>query len=309
MDFSFEPSYCVPYRDKAVLERVRNIKREDLEKHPNPYYRIKVFPDDEFELIFLADMFYRIKQSDDTNTKVVMIMPNPSPTYKKLAYLINKFKVNCRNVHIFIMDEWADQDGRIAPETYPQGFMHAFKNYFYANINEKLRPPCKQIHGPTTENITYYSKMIEDEGEADICYSGPGWTGHLAFIEPNSKEFEGSLDDFINMGARVVTLNALTIAQNSLHGSFGLSGDIANVPPKAASIGPRDALKAKARLDMHGIATAGTFVSWQRMIARLVMHGPVTPQVPTSVLQLAPTDVIVSETIAADIEPNWNIQY
>jgi len=24
--------------------------------------------------------------------------------------------------------------------------------------------------------------MITDLGGADICYSGPGWTGHLAFI-------------------------------------------------------------------------------------------------------------------------------
>lgn len=309
MDFKFEPSMCLPFRDIAVLDRVRNIRREEIENHTNPNYKIRVIPDDEFELVFLADMFYRLKQSDDNNKKVVMILPNPAPTYKKLAYLLNLFHVNCRNAHLFIMDEWADQNGNIAPETYPQGFMHAFKKYFYANLNENLRPPINQIYGPTTKNIAYYSKMIENAGEADICYSGPGWTGHLAFIEPESPEFDAPLDTFITLGARIVTLNSLTIAQNSLHGSFGMSGDMANVPPKAASIGPRDVLNAKARLDMHGISTGGTLISWQRMISRLVMHGPATPKVPSSILQLAPTDVIVSETIAANIDPDWAVQY
>jgi len=31
--------------------------------------------------------------------------------------------------------------------------------------------------------------MIEDAGGADICYSGPGWTGHVAFVDPDAPEF------------------------------------------------------------------------------------------------------------------------
>ncbi|GAJ16275.1 unnamed protein product, partial [marine sediment metagenome] len=58
---------------------------------------------------------------------------------------------------------------------------------------------------------------IEDLGGADACYSGPGWTGHLAFIEPDAPEFEGSLEEWKKMGPRIVTLSPFTIAQNSLH--------------------------------------------------------------------------------------------
>jgi CRISPR system Cascade subunit CasE len=41
------------------------------------------------------------------------------------------------------------------------------------------------------------------------------------------------------------------------------------------------------------------------LIARLAAHGPVTPKVPTSVHQLLRSDFWISETNAADIEPDW----
>jgi len=309
-EFKFTPSKWVPFRDAEVLERVRKIKREDIEKHPNPDFKIKVVPDDYLEFIWITDMFQRIKEASDEGRRIVMILPNPAPAYKKVAYLINKFRVDCKNLYTFNMDEWADENGNVAPESYPQGFMNATKRFFYNQIDEELRLPENQIVGPTTENIKHYSRMIEDMGGADVCYSGPGWTGHLAFIDPDVPEFAcSSVEEWTKMGARIVTLNPFTIAQNSLHGSFGMSGDMANVPPKAATIGPKDALDAKNRIEMHGLTTAGTFVSWQRMVSRLVLHGPVTPQVPSSMLQLAPTQVYVTETIAANVEPLWHVQY
>ncbi len=308
-DFNFQPSQFVPFKDVDVLNKIRQIKREDITKNDNPNFKIEVVPDNSMDLILCMDMFQRIKKSHEENEKVVMLLPNPNHTYEKVAYMLNKSRVNCRNLHVFLLDEWADQEGRVAPESYPQGFMNAFKRLFYNNVNKELRPPKDQIIGPTTENINYYSKMLEDIGGADICYSGPGWTGHLAFIEPDAPEFNVSLEEFKRMGARIVTLSPFTIAQNSLHGSFGASGDIANVPPKAATIGPKDVLEAKHRIEFHGLSTAGTFVSWQRLISRLVLHGPVTPKVPASILQTVRTDVYVSETIAMDIKPRWDMYY
>ena len=43
--FSFTPSHCVPFRDMEAIERCRNIKREDIEKHSNPKLKIRVVPD------------------------------------------------------------------------------------------------------------------------------------------------------------------------------------------------------------------------------------------------------------------------
>ncbi|MCD4670229.1 MAG: hypothetical protein K8S14_07270 [Actinomycetia bacterium] len=308
--FDYEPSKWVPFRDKEAIEKVRKIKREDIEKHPNPDFKIKVLPDDQTEFVWIMDLFYRIKKSDEENKRLVLILPNPAHAYKKVAMLINRFKVDCRNLNVFIMDEYADQDGNIAPESYPQGFMRALKNYFYYQIDENLRPPEEQIIGPTTKNIDDYGKMIADMGGADACYSGPGWTGHLAFIEPDAPEFEADLEQWKKMRARVVTLSPFTIAQNSLHGSFGMSGDLAMVPPKAATIGPAEVIGSKYRMDINALTIDGTTaVSWQRMISRLCLHGPVTPKLPTSLHQLLKTDVFVSEAIARNIEPDWDKGY
>jgi len=307
--FSYSPSKWIPYRNKEVIERVRKIKREDISKHNNHDYKIRVVRDDEIEFIWVTDMFYRIKKASDEGRKLVLILPNPAHCYKKVAHLINKFRVSCKNLYTFNMDEYADEDGNIAPESFPQGFMRAVKNYFYYNIDKELRPPENQIIGFTNENLKDYGKMIEDLGGADACYSGPGWTGHLAFIEPDAPEFEGSLEEWKKMGPRIVTLSPFTIAQNSLHGSFGMSGDLAMVPPKAATIGPKEVINAKYRMDMHSLTVNNTRVSWQRFITRLCLHGEVTPLVPTSILQTLKTDVYVSETIAQDIEPDWEKGY
>ena len=308
-EFSYSPSKWVPYKNIEIIEKVRKIKRDDLTKHKNPDFKISIVKDEMAEFIWVSDMFYRIKNAADENEKLVLILPNPAHTYKKVAYLINKFKVDCKKLYTFNMDEYADEEGNVAPESYPQSFKRAIKNYFYSQIDEKLRPPEEQIIGPTTKNVKYYGKMIEDLGNADICYSGPGWTGHLAFIEPDAPEFEGSLEEWKEMGPRIVTLSPFTIAQNSLHGSFGFSGDLAFVPPKAATIGPREVINSKNRFDMHNLTTAGTSVSWQRFITRLCLHGEVTPFVPQSILQTLKTEVYVSETIAQDIEPNWDFGY
>jgi 6-phosphogluconolactonase/glucosamine-6-phosphate isomerase/deaminase len=255
-------------------------------------------------------MFYRIKTAADEDRQLVMILPNPWAHYSMLAHMINKFRVDCRRLHIFAMDEYANEDGVIAPETWRFGLVYAMKNYFYYQIDPALRPPESQVIGFTNKNIDSYSHMIADLGGADMTYTGPGWTGHLAFFEPDAPETQASsLEEWMTYGARIVTLSPFSIAQNSLHGSFGKSGDLSAVPPRAATIGPADVIACKFRINLHAIGVHGTSTSWQRLITRLATHGPVTPQVPDSLHQLLRTDVLISETIAQNIEPDWEKGY
>lgn len=307
--FTFAPAKFIPFRDTKVIARVRAIKRADIAKHPNPDFRIQVLPDAKIEAKWINDMFTRIKTAMEAGRTFVAIMPNPWPGYVKLATLLNRARVDCRKLHTFNMDEYADERGRIAPESWELGFGHAFKKYFWSQLHPKLRPPEKQVHGFTDKNLSSYGRMLADLGGADICYSGPGWTGHLAFIEPDAPEFAGSFAEWKKMGPRLCTLSPFTIAQNSLHGCFGSSGDLTAVPPKAATIGPAEVIGAKHRIDMHAITVDGSFASWQRLTSRLVLHGPVTPRVPESILQTLRTDVWVSESIAADIEIRWDKGY
>lgn len=310
-DFTFEPAAFIPFRDKEAIARARAIRREDITRHANPDYKIQVFPDEEIEPMWIEDMLTRIRASSESGEPLVMIMPNPWPSYSKVAEVINREKISCRNLHTFNMDEYADQDGRIAPETWEFGFGYAFKKFFISNIDPALRPPDKQVHLLGDDTLKDYSKIIADLGGADITYVGPGWTGHIAFVDPDAPEFAASsLDEWKTFGTRICTLSPLTIAQNSLHGCFGASGDLTAVPPKAATVGPADILGAKHRIATHAISVGGSKThSWQRLTTRLCLHGPVTPLIPESVLQTTRTDVWISESAASNIEVRWDLGY
>jgi glucosamine-6-phosphate deaminase len=134
-----------------------------------------------------------------------------------------------------------------------------------------------------------------------VCYGGIGWCGHIAFWESSlGHEFEGDLESFKKAKARLVTLTPMTIMQNALH-SF--SGDWSAVPPKANSIGPAEILMARERsfwLDGHILG----HITWQRFIARLVAHGPVTPLVPGSILQTASTTYTMLGGVADNVAIN-----
>lgn len=308
-DFKFEPSKWVPFRDLAAIERCRKIRRADIEKHPNKDFRIRVVKDADVEFIWVTDMFMRLRRAADEGRPLVLILPNPCPTYRHVARLINALRVDCRRVTLFAMDEYANEKGEVAPDTWEFGFGYAMRKYFVQQIDAELRMPDKQVNVFTTRNVNDYGKMIADAGGADACYSGPGWTGHLAFIEPDAPEFDMPLEQWRQAGPRIVTLSPFTLAQNSLHGSFGLSGDLAAVPPKAATIGPAEVVASKYRMDVSALLIHGMPTTWQRLTARLCYHGPVTPRLPTSIHQTLKTDAYMSESIARDIEPDWDKGY
>lgn len=315
-NFTFKPADFYPFKDQEDLARVRKMTYEDIVAYSGkklPHAKnidFKVVKDDDIETILVADIVKRIVDSDRYDKKCVMIMPNPGPEYRKVAYILRQLGTNCRNVKFYMMDEWADEDGNIAPLTYKAGFGNAFYRFMVANILDL---------GFKEENFIYhsnkttpdFSKMIEDDGDADAVYFGPGWPGHLAFIDPVEDWFKPTMEEYLEQGAKVADLHMLTIAQNSLHGSFGCSGDIANVPPKGAMIGPREAMRAKFVMDIHSLTTAGTQVSWQRLTSRMCIFGKPNQEVPGSVLQLRdkPTDVYFSDSAAATIVEDPYFQY
>jgi len=289
---------AMPFQDMGACRRVRAIKKEDICKHSNPDFKISVIKNEDFELRRILDMFMFIKDAADKDEQLVLILPNPHPEYKHVAYLINKFKVDCKKLWTFNMDEYVDEDGKVAPDDWPNGFNYCFLNNFYYQIDEKLRPPRHQAVGFTDKNIGDYGKMIEDVGCADVCFGAIGWAGHVAFIDPGSPEFTAdTMGEFLEMGPRIVTLNPITIAQESLEPS----GDWSNIPPKAVTIGPKEIMGAKLYQSWNGFHVAGTNISWERFIVRLAAHGPVTQYIPASMLQLRRTDFFIKEVLAENV--------
>lgn len=301
MSFEYDIADFISFKDAAACARVRAITRSELTRHANPDFRIKVEDDPRsFYRSFADDLVDRIRAARDDGRTFVAILPvGPMPQYTIAAERINAERISLSHVHTFNMDEYANHDGDTAPITWPGSFQRAMWERFFALVDEELRPPESQIHFPTKERIGDYSARIEALGGADACYGGIGWCGHIAFWESHlGAEFAGDLEAYMRAGARHVILNPMTIMQNALH-SFG--GDWSWVPPCANTIGPREILGARHRsfwLD----GDLGGGISWQRFIARLVAHGPVSEYVPGSILQTARTDYTILGNVADDVE-------
>jgi glucosamine-6-phosphate deaminase len=295
-------SRFIAFQDPEACARARAIEREDICKHPNPDFRIRVIDESaQFYLEFALDIIGRIQAAAEVGRPCVLILPvGPVPQYDIAARLINQFRLSCRHLVTFNMDEYADEDGVTAPAEWEGSFATAMRANFFAKIDVDLRPLPENIHFPDTANVDCYSDLIQEAGGADCCYGGIGWCGHIAFWESHLGDEFATLEEYKQAGARIVELNPMTIMQNALH-SFG--GDWSWVPPKAASIGPRDILGARHRsFWLDGMCGPVTNMCWQRFIARLVAHGPVSKYVPGSILQTARTDYTLLGGVADDVK-------
>ncbi len=299
-EFNYQMSDFLPFRDMKVCEKVRNIKKEDLCKHPNKNFKIRIIEDQTvFGFSFLTDIVAGIKRSLDEGRQYVIILPAPNPQYALVSHMINQLNISCKHVHTFNMDEYADENGNSAPKSWKGGFQYWMYKDLFDRIKPELRMPDNQINFPSTQNVNDYTKMIEDMGGADVCYGGIGWSGHAAFFEPHlAEEFGEDIDAYLQAGSRTVELHPITQCQNSLFADAGCAGDMSSCPPKAVTIGPKDLANSKLVSFWDGFAHGD--VSWQRFITRLAAHGPVTPRVPASILQILNSELIISGTVAAD---------
>ena len=297
--FDFAPAAWLPTQDKAVLEYCRNIRREEMETTNENGYSIRVVPHPSSAIA--CELFNWIWRSDVEDKKTVIVFPNSWATiYTATVEMCNRFNVSARNVHCFCMDEWADEDGNVCPVNWYFSLGGHFLTEFYFKLREDLRPPLSQVHYYTNENINYYSDLIDEAGDggADLIVSATGWIGHTAFIDPHTKAFKAdNLEDFLKIKAGFVDNHRLTIQQNA--GARCLWG----TPRYSVSIGPYDVIHAREHLERHDLQNVGGYSSWERMISRLQLYGPVCIEVPASIYQLTKGTIYVSEDMARPIEP------
>lgn len=310
-NFDFKPSEWFPLQDKKALEFCRNLTREDMEnfKHENPEYKVRIVPNPCSAIT--AELFNWIWRSDVEDKKTVIIFPNSwKAVYVAAAQLCNKYRVSARNIVAFCMDEWADDDGTVAPITFVGSLGSQFLREFWQSFDPELRPDLKNIHYYTQENINDYSKMIEDEGNADLVISATGWIGHTAFIDPMTNAFKAdTFEEFVTLGARFVDNHRITTIQNSNCWYFGAAGDLYSTPYCSVSIGPKEVFNARDHLERLDLGYLGGYSSWERMVSRLQCFGPVGMHCPASMTQLTKDTVYMSEDMARPIETHELITY
>jgi glucosamine-6-phosphate deaminase len=220
--------------------------------------------------------------------KIVFIVPvGPVGQYDLWARRCNSEGIDLHDLVLINMDEYLTDDGReFIPLSDPLSFRKHMQTHFVAELLPELAPPPKQLLFPDPTDPANVPRAIEHYGGCDVCFGGIGITGHVAFNDPPERGEPVSLETFKALPTRIVRLSRETRLINSLTTS---RGNIDRIPQLAITVGMHEILMSrKIRIYMNR--------PWQSAIVRKILHGPITPSVPASLLQGHPD---VRFTIAA----------
>jgi glucosamine-6-phosphate deaminase len=246
---------------------------------------------------FAADLFQEYLSAKAAGReKVVFILPvGPVGQYEILADRCNREKVSLRDLVAINMDEYLTPDGRdFIPLTDPLSFRRHMEEHFYRRLNSQLAPPAEHRVFPHPLDLSRVPQLIAGFGGCDACFGGVGITGHVAFNDPPEPGEQTPLEEFRNLPTRVVRLSRETRLINSV---TTCRGNIDRIPELAVTVGIKEILESrKVRLYLNR--------TWQSAIVRKILHGPVTPSVPGSLLQNHP-DVrfVLADYVTALPEP------
>ncbi|HIE51551.1 MAG TPA: glucosamine-6-phosphate isomerase [Armatimonadetes bacterium] len=241
-----------------------------------------------------------IRQHNARGEPTRLILPvGPIGQYPLLLDIIHRERLDCRNVWVFMMDEYLDWQGRPLPLDHPQSFEGFMRRNFFSRIDPALRMPEEQICFPHPFRCDEIDAQIEELGGIDACYGGIGIHGHVAFNEaPLSRWREISPEEFKNSKTRVLTLAPETIVINGMQVA---GGNFEAIPPMAVTLGMRAILGArKIRL----YCNRG---DWQRTVLRRTLFMEPTVRYPATFIQEHPDAMVTADAYTAQPPPQGPI--
>jgi len=210
---------------------------------------------------------------------------SPIGMYKELIAKYERGEISFKNVKTVNLDEYVG-----LPATHDQSYAYFMSDNLFNHIDidkANTNLPNGLAENPETEGARY-DAVIESMGGVDIQVLGIGNNGHIGFNEPA---------DHFTYGTNLVNLTASTIDANS---RFFASRDL--VPTQAITMGIGQIMAAnKILLIALGKGKAE--------ILEKSLFGPVTPEVPASILRFFKGEVIVcaDEEALSVIRQNHNI--
>ena len=197
---------------------------------------------------------------------------SPVGTYKQLIDWYNKGDIDFSNVTSINLDEYIGLDGS-NDQSY-RYFMNT--NLFdHVNIDKANTFVPNGCAEDMDKECEAYDERIKAYGGIDLQLLGIGLDGHIGFNEP---------DDVFVKNTHVVDLDESTIEANAR-----FFESINDVPRKAVTMGMGGIMNAKKILLVANGAN-------KKEILEKAFFGPITPEIPASILQLHPdVTVIYSE--------------
>lgn len=279
---------------KDILEWC-SLPYTDLEKHPRKKIPFRICQDSaEMGQIMARELVDLIKTNNDKGKSTHTIIPcGPLCWYKPFTDLVNKEKVNLKDLVVFHMDECLDWQGKLLPKNHPQNFRTYMEKHFYAPVATGLNVPEAGRHWLLPTNLAEISAKIAST-VIDITYGGWGQDGHLAFNQARRNPYSQlTIDDVRNSTARFQDNNLDTIMALA-HRSFGSAFQL--VAPMSVTLGVKECLSAKK---VRLFSDTG---AWKQTALRIALFGPLTPDFPITLLQ-EHKDALLTATVETSRHP------
>lgn len=198
----------------------------------------------------------------------------PVGAYQQLVAWCKAGDLSFAQAHTVNLDEYVGLSG-----THDQSYRYFMQTNLFDHVD--VKPEWTNVPNGLAADIDAecdrYNALIEALGGIDLQLLGMGRNGHIGFNEP-AGEF--------TLGTHRVDLAESTIEANA---RFFASED--EVPRQALTMGIGNIMKARRVV----VAVSGEDKADAVCKA---FHGPVTPEVPASILQLHPDVILVGDEAA-----------
>ena len=194
---------------------------------------------------------------------------SPVGTYKKIAEKCALGEVDFSRVRTVNLDEYVGLDG-----THDQSYRYFMDTNFFDHINidkKNTRVPCG-IAKDTAKECAEYDAYIESIGGTDLQLLGIGLDGHIGFNEPDA--------------SFIAETHEVELDESTIEANARFFASKADVPTKAITMGMMSIMQAKKVLLIANGAK-------KKDILDKAFYGPITPEVPASILQLHPDVTVV----------------
>lgn len=210
--------------------------------------------------------------------EAVLALPTgntPLGMYQELSEECRQGELKFKQTRTFNLDDYVG-----VPKDHPASFFVYMKKNFFSLVD--LRPENIYMLDGTAPDLHWvcedYERSLEEVGGLDLAILGIGLSGHIAYNEPGT--------DF---ASRTHVVDLAEISRQSLIEHFG---DQAKAPKQGITMGIGTIMSAKKILLLaNGSA--------KKDIIEKSLHGPITPDVPASVLQNHPDLTVILDKEAA----------
>ena len=204
----------------------------------------------------------------------------PVGAYKQLVQWFQKGDLDFSEVTSVNLDEYKG----LSPEN-DQSYRYFMNHNLFDHINIRKDHTFvpNGLEADAEKACDDYNKIIHDLGGIDLQLLGLGNNGHIGFNEPSSS-FEKET-------------HCVDLTQSTIDANARFFSSLSEVPRQAYTMGIQTIMQAKKIV----VAVSG---QGKASIVKEAFFGPITPQVPTSALQLHSDVTVVGDEAALSMLPH-----